>query len=577
MSIEKLKIVAHGKQNRLAQKRKVIRVVIAVIPARGGSKGILRKNLRLLGGVPLLSYSIRAANECDLIDKVLVTTDDEEISQLASSMGVLVRMRPSELGADNISLDPVVVDAVEWFEKLSDSKVDIVVTIQPTSPLLTSILLKEAIIRFSDRNCDSLISVVDNTHLGWVEVSNEILPDYGKRVNRQWLPKKFKETGSFVICKRHLLNEGKRIGGKITIFEVPEEVAVDIDSPTDWLICSALLNRMKIRFIVTANNETGMGHLYRALTLADYWLGNDVSFVLYCSDEKASNLISSKGYRFVETSSLNAIINELTIGQLIVNDLLDTDIEYISELKKKGTFVVNFEDLGSGSMKADLVVNALYERFNPPPNHFYGFQFECLRTDFLMRKPNVFSDELNTIIVTFGGADPANLTRTTLEVLEKLDDSIRIKVIIGPTYRFKPELREYIGEMWQGRNIEIHESVSNMAKLMERVDLAITSNGRTIYELASMKIPIISVAQNDRETMHLFARYSGGIKYIGIACNTTKENLSQALEKIINDDKLRNTMYNALPTKEIRRGIFNVTELIENEFRRWKNERNLNW
>lgn len=555
----------------------MVHLIIAVIPARGGSKGILRKNLRLLSGIPLISYSIRAANECDLVDEVLVTTDDEEIAEFASSMGVLVRMRPSELGADNIPLDPVIVDAVEWFEELSDSKVEIVITIQPTSPLLVPSLLEEALNSFTDKNCDSLISVVDNTHLGWVEASNEILPDYDKRINRQWLPKKFKETGAFVICKRHLLKEGKRIGGKTIVFEVPEEVAVDIDSPTDWLICSALLNRIKIRFIVTANNETGMGHLYRALTLADYWLGNDVFFVLYCSDEKARNLVSSKGYRFIETSSLNTIINEVTSGQLVINDLLDTDLEYISELKKKEVFVVNFEDLGSGSMKADLVINALYERFNPPNNHFYGFQYECLRTDFLMRKPNEYSDRVKSIIVTFGGADPANLTRTTLEALEYLKGSIRIRVIVGPAYRYKSELQEYIDNIWQGRSIEVYESVSNMAKMMEGIDLAITSNGRTIYELTSMKIPIISVAQNDRETMHLFARYSEGIEYIGIACSTTKENLSQALDKIIKDDKLRKTMYDALPAKEVRRGIFNVTELIENEFRRWKNERNLNW
>ena len=552
-------------------------MIIAVIPARGGSKGIKRKNLRLLNGKPLIQYVLERALFSKFIEHVIVTTDDKTIANFVKRFNVLIRNRPEELAADNITLDPVVIDAVEWYERKYNEIADVIVTIQPTSPLLSTETLDKAIEHFSNNEFDSLLSVTDDTHLSWKIEKDNLFPDYTKRLNRQWLPKKMKETGTFVISKRKLLNGGQRIGGKVGIYELPSEEAIDIDSPVDWLLSSALLNKTKIEFVVTGNSSVGTGHVYRALILADFWLGNDIKFILYNTSDKVEKIIKNKGYKIEKVSSLIEVKNFVPPDSIVVNDILDTTTEYIERLKSLGTYVVNFEDLGDGSYKADLVFNALYEKFNPPASHKYGYKYECLNENFLLTRPNDFREKVKTILVTFGGADPSNLTYRTLCSLKTISKELNIRVVIGPAYKWKDELLEYVRHSWKNRNIEIMGTVENMAEVMKNVDIALTSNGRTIYELASMGIPMISIAQNDRETMHLFARYSRGIEYIGIECNVTSKIIKDKINELIINPNKRKEMYEALPIKEIRKGLFNVTQIIEEKYRRWKNERNNYW
>ena len=192
-------------------------MIIAIIPARGGSKGIRRKNLRLLNDKPLLSYVIEKALKTAYIDRVIVTTDDAEIKKIAEGFNVLVRMRPAELGADNIPLDPVVVDAVEWYEKTYVDRVDAVITIQPTSPLLSTSTLEAAIKEFNANDADTLISVVNATHLEWRKEGAKVVPAYRERLNRQWLPQNIKKQDPFWFVKETYLTGGS-VSVKLLLF-----------------------------------------------------------------------------------------------------------------------------------------------------------------------------------------------------------------------------------------------------------------------------------------------------------------------------------------------------------------------
>lgn len=552
-------------------------MIVAVIPARGNSKGIRKKNLRFLNGKPLIEYAIKTVLGSSYIDRVIISTEDNEIKKFVERFNVLVRVRPIELTADNITLDPVVYDAISWYESNYNIDVDTIVTVQPTSPLLTSQTLDRAIEHFLSKGYDSLISTVDDTHLFWRKDGKKVFPDYKERLNRQWLPKRLKETGAFIICKRRILNSGSRIGGKIGVFEVPFEESIDIDSDIDWFLCSSLLNRMSITFIVTGNSSVGLGHVRRALTLADFWLGHDITFILYNSTKEVEEQIKYRNYKVKTVLSLREIPNLITSGTLVINDILDTTSEYINSLKSKNVFIVNFEDLGEGADYADIVINALYERINPPSNHKYGYEYECLGENFLLTQPNKFREEVQNILVTFGGADPANLTYKALRALEEIEKGINIRVVIGPAYKWSRKLLNYIDSKWSKKNLKLYSKVENMAEIMENVDLAITSNGRTVYELAAMGIPTISIAQNDRETLHLFARYSRGIEYLGIACNVSEKIIKMKVEELIKNTNKRKLMYESLPIIQLRQGIIRVTRLIENEYRRWKYERDKNW
>ncbi|WP_448377098.1 cytidylyltransferase domain-containing protein [Fervidobacterium sp.] len=549
-----------------------------MIAARGGSKGIPRKNIRLLNGKPLIAYAIQTAKSSKYVDAIVVTTDDEEISRIAQRLGAKVRRRPYNLGHDHVTLDPVVTDACLWFEQTTQNKVDIVITMQPTSPLLSVKTLDNAINSFLNGNFDSMISVVDETHLFWKEIDGTLLPDYTERINRQWLEKRYKETGAFVISKRSLLDDSKRIGGYVGIFEVPQEESIDIDNPMDWYLAASLLRRLRIKFVLVADFKTGLGHLYRAVSLLEAWFGNEIEFLLINSPHYILKLLEARKIKFKNLKDFNDVFQCINDGDVVINDILDTTEEYMSRLKERKIFVVNFEDLGEGSNYADLVINELYEKFNPPSNHFYGHRYAVVRNEILLRPPNTFSERVRTILVTFGGSDPSNLTHRTLKALMNIANEVKIRVVIGPANEKKEEIYEFVNKNITSRNsVEVLENVADMGSVMEDVDLAITSNGRTVYELAAMRIPMVSIAQNDRETLHLFARYSRGVKYLGVACNVSEYEIMQTVEILIENSEERKKMFDSLPWREIREGMFNVISVIEERYRRWKNDNDQDW
>ena len=170
---------------------------LAIIPARGGSKGIARKNLRILNGKPLIYYSIKAALDCSLIDHVFVSTEDEEIAFIAEIFGASIDNRNISLSKDESTIDEVIYNCAKKLSK-KGYKFDTILTIQPTSPLITSQILCKAINSFKSDECDTLVSLKSDKHLRWEYDENcDLIPCYSKRVNRQYLPQIFAENGAF--------------------------------------------------------------------------------------------------------------------------------------------------------------------------------------------------------------------------------------------------------------------------------------------------------------------------------------------------------------------------------------------
>lgn len=183
--------------------------ILVVIPARGGSKVIPRKNIRLLNNSPLISYAIGTARSSQYVDDVVLTTDDSEIALIAEKFGASVVRRSHDLADDTVPLDPVIYNAMIQKEKLAFDEYDIVITLQPTSPLIKSSTLDRAIEKFEDFSVDSVISVVDDRHLNWGydENNKRYFPLYTQRVNKQFLPKSFKETGAILATRRSFVHE----------------------------------------------------------------------------------------------------------------------------------------------------------------------------------------------------------------------------------------------------------------------------------------------------------------------------------------------------------------------------------
>lgn len=540
--------------------------VLVVIPVRGNSKGIPRKNLRLMNGIPLIIYSIMNAKTLkDVYDvDIVIDTEDIEIAEIAEQNGALVIMRPAELAGDNVTLDPVVYHALVEAEKKNNIRYNIVITMQATSPTLKKETLKEALKEFIDSEYDTMISAVNDAHLSWGVSEGRYIPKYRQRVNRQYLPKSLKETGGFLITKRDCVSENGRIGKKVTVYEVTTQEAVDIDNENDWKVCEAILKSKRIILRADGEEELGMGHIYRCLSLAYHLTGHDVLFVTR-EDYKLGIKKLKDSYFPMKIIGKNEDIYDIIDDfhpDILINDILSTESEYMKVLKTKVPRIINFEDKGAGAVYADCVINALFtNKYNS--NEYNGFKYFFIRDEFLTAVPKMFSEEVRNIVILFGGSDPSDLTRKTYGVLQKISvkfPSIVFHVITGFGYKYKNEVKTD-----EGHHIYIHNDVKRVSKYLADADMAVTSQGRTMYELACMGVPSIVLAQNAREMEHMFANISNGFISLGIGKQQDDKTIQSTIEWLITTPYVRKQMHELLLEKDFTKGQERVIKLILGE------------
>ncbi len=538
--------------------------VLAVIPARGGSKGIPRKNLRPLAGNPLMFYSIDACLKAGCFDSIVVTTDDDEIALFAKRFGANVIIRPNNLANDATTLDPVIQHAALQAEVQFDMKYDVVVTIQPTSPLIKPYDLKEALVHFNADEIDTVLSVVDDRHLTWGMRDEMPVPKYLERVNRQSLPLNYKETGAIIACKRNQLNTGTRIGKNVALHIMPHERSFDIDSLSDFYLCEAMISYKRIVLTAVGRKELGLGHAYRVALLAHELVKYEIIIVIEKDDLLAYDYLKNLNYNVVLVESgerLNKII-ELK-PDLVINDVLDTVDKYVDSLKSAGMKVVNFEDLGSGSEKADLVVNALYPHLIPSEKKLIGERYFCLRDEFLHIPDSERREDVKRVLLTFGGTDENNLSTRCLDVLFELCEkkNINIDIVVGPGFNFEPELENKLKSVANDR-VKYIKGTNKISDYMISADVALTSGGRTVYELTSVGVPTIVICQNEREATHSFADSHNGIINLGLCSEIDDALILKTFDEVISDKNVRQVMRKKMEKVDLRSGKRRVIKRI---------------
>lgn len=216
--------------------------VVAIIPARGGSKGLLRKNMRPIGGKPLIAWTIEAAKEAKLVHRIIVSTNDHEIAKIAKEYGAEVPfIRPSELAQDQTPTEPVLTHAVNWLEENENYKVDVVVFLQPTDIFRPKGVVDKVVEKLlGDPKLDSVFSAFATHKNFWRKADGKYIrlaPDikYGPRQTREHLYRE--DTGIACATRAEWIKKGRRIGDNIDIVVGHEEVTyVDIhDHFTFWL------------------------------------------------------------------------------------------------------------------------------------------------------------------------------------------------------------------------------------------------------------------------------------------------------------------------------------------------------
>jgi N-acylneuraminate cytidylyltransferase len=219
--------------------------VIAIIPARGGSKGVPRKNLRTVGGKPLLAHSIYQARAAEAVHGVFVSTDDEEIASLARQCGATVVPRPAELSGDTASSESALLHTLDYLAQAGEPEPDLVVFLQCTSPVRRPEDVDEAVRMLRTTGADSMLSVVESHRFLWRNGGAGAVPvnyDHTRRPRRQDRAPEWVENGSIYLVKARVLREtGNRLGGRIALYPMDYWSGFEIDTEADLALCDWIL------------------------------------------------------------------------------------------------------------------------------------------------------------------------------------------------------------------------------------------------------------------------------------------------------------------------------------------------
>jgi len=223
--------------------------VVAIIPARGGSKGIIRKNLKDIGGKPLIAHTIEHAQKAKTIDYTFLSSEDKEIQKVARLYGASVIGRPDNLSGDSALVDPLLIWTVNELEN-QGIFADIIVLLYPTAPLRDVLSIDKAVVMVSEKGYDSALSLYkDDTYLWKVEedIATPINYEPAKRMPRQrkawnqWVENK----AVYVMTRDLLLNTGCRIGGRVGYVEMAKWRSIDLDTEDDLFLARSIYKRLK--------------------------------------------------------------------------------------------------------------------------------------------------------------------------------------------------------------------------------------------------------------------------------------------------------------------------------------------
>lgn len=222
--------------------------IIAIIPARGGSKGIPQKNIRLLNGKPLIYYTIIEALKSKHLGRIIVSTEDEEVAQISKEYGAEVIARPAELAQDDTPSLPVYQHVIKYLEEIEGFSPDIVVVLQPTSPLRTTEDIYEAIQKFLSTGCDSVVSICEVEHPpNWMYTlkRDRLIPLIGGRqkiTRRQDAPAIYRLNGAVYVTRKDIIMKENRVMGNDTrAYIMTPERSIDVDTELDLKLAELVI------------------------------------------------------------------------------------------------------------------------------------------------------------------------------------------------------------------------------------------------------------------------------------------------------------------------------------------------
>ena len=225
------------------------RSIAGLIPARGGSKGIPRKNIKLFCGKPLIAYTIEEVKRSKYVDRIFVSTEDEEIAKISKAYNAEVIKRPVEYAQDNSNSREVIKHALSWLKKEEMYTPDIILFLQPTSPLRTTEDINRALELYLNNDCESVVSVYKSRESPYwnLTMKNQFIEplfgwEYFKGKRRQDLPITYSLNGAiYITSKEKFLEKGSFFNEKTLPYIMPMERSIDIDNETDFELAETIM------------------------------------------------------------------------------------------------------------------------------------------------------------------------------------------------------------------------------------------------------------------------------------------------------------------------------------------------
>lgn len=498
-----------------------------VIPAIKKNAIIPDQLVKKLAGITLIERALNTARACARGEDIITLTDSEEISLIC------------ERNETRFSLNPplrfkswdIVSEMSGLLTSLANDYRHCII-LRPSCPLLTWVDIEDAWQKYLAGNGASLITVRNVHQRLWRNQSEgpeELLAEADSAKGY------VVETRALIMLPLGMFTSGAHRCAKTIPFFLNER-GLEILDYQDWWICERLLERRHVVFVVAGFPAIGMGHVYRSLMLAHEISAHKITFVCTAQSGLAVESVASRDYHVVRQGDeqLHATVLRQQ-PDLVVNDFLNTSESYMAALLKAGVRCVNFEDEGPGSKLANLVINALYDAREDSPRVRCGPDYFCLRDEFVHARRNPLRAQARTLLISFGGTDQRNETLRVLNIVEPICRAfgIAIRIVAGPGYAHKDDLEKRLQEL-ENPLISFTWATNIMSRMMEGADLAICSAGRTVYELAHMRVPGIVLATHEREARHGFGRPRHGFAFAGLMAevsNTRIRNLFLAMLK----------------------------------------------
>lgn len=450
-----------------------------LIPARAGSKGVLGKNTTLVGGRPLVCWAIERALDADRVKHVVVSTNDPEVEGIVKSryagQRIEVHWRPEHLASEGATIDQV----VHYYTGVHGMKP--LAVLQPTTlPGRGSVPLDGILDEVERRHEPHLTLVVPTHEPVWNQNDAGAWEAVGNRFNRQYQRKLWREVGwRFHTETYRPVDGGYQPHPAVGTY-------IDIDSPEDVVAAEHELTRRTILFEPLASERFGWGHLSRTTTIARRLQHHEILFSDQYLHGPAIERLHSEGW--------NVVPGSVYQPDVVVLDRLDTNVRQVADWVRRGVAVVTLEDEGSGASIADATINDMYRPHAERAGrhgYYYGFEYVVLRPEFVGMPPFPVKDQIERVLVTFGGTDPAGMTERVATWLAVDDLREKATIVVPPGRK--------VGGL--GRDLRVVERPS-MVREMAEADLVITSGGRTLYEAAAVGVPALVVLQNERESRH---------------------------------------------------------------------------